>query len=94
MKRIREEEKLDEWADDSLQWLQDTFGKENIVSAVLHRDETTSHVHAALIPIVTGERRKADKERADKAQTERKHTGKKARTPSVCAPTMCLPATR
>jgi hypothetical protein len=86
MKRIREEEKLDEWADDSLQWLQDTFGKENIVSAVLHGDETTSHVHAALIPIVTGERRKADKERADKAQTGKKTYRKKStNTVRLCA---------
>lgn len=94
MKRIGKEGKLDDWANDSLKWLQDTFGKDNVVSAVLHRDETTSHVHAALIPIVTGERRKAAKERADKSQTERKPIGRKARTPSDCAPTMCLPVIR
>ncbi|MEG1564189.1 MAG: plasmid recombination protein [Bacteroides sp.] len=35
------------------------FGKENVVSAVLHLDETTLHIHATMIPIVTGERRKA-----------------------------------
>lgn len=86
MKRIGKEGKLDDWADDSLKWLQDTFGKDNIVSAILHRDETTSHVHAALIPIVTGERRKAAKERADKAQTGKKTYRKKStNTVRLCA---------
>lgn len=62
MLRIQKEGKLDEWCKDSLEWLQDTFGKENIVSAVLHLDEKTPHIHAALVPIVKGERRKAKAE--------------------------------
>ena len=86
MKRIDKDGKLDDWANDSLEWLQDTFGKDNIVSAVLHRDETSSHIHAALIPIVTGERRKAAKERADKAQTGKKTYRKKSmNTVRLCA---------
>ena len=65
MKRIQEEDRLDEWCNDNLKWLCDTFGKENVVSAVLHMDETTPHIHATLIPIVTGERRKAKTEHPD-----------------------------
>ena len=39
MKRIRQAGQLDAWAKDSCGWLQKTFGKENVVSAVLHLDE-------------------------------------------------------
>ncbi|MCD8043777.1 MAG: plasmid recombination protein [Tannerellaceae bacterium] len=62
MSRIEKEGKLGEWCDTNLQWLTDTFGKENVVSAVLHRDETSPHIHATVVPIVTGERRKAKTE--------------------------------
>ena len=65
MKRIQAEGKLDEWCNDNLKWLRTTFGGENVVSAVLHMDETTPHIHATLIPIVTGERRKARAEQPD-----------------------------
>ena len=59
MKRIEEEGRLPEWCADNLAWLRETFGAENVVSAVVHRDESTPHIHAAVVPIVTGERRKA-----------------------------------
>lgn len=59
MMKIQQDGRIDEWCDDSMQWLHKTFGKENTVSAVLHMDETTPHIHATIMPIVTGERRKA-----------------------------------
>ena len=52
---------MDHWCDDNLKWLKETFGEENLVSAVLHMDEKTPHIHATVIPIVSGERRKAKK---------------------------------
>ncbi len=64
MKRIEQAGKLDDWGRDNLDWLKKTYGAENIVSAVLHLDETTPHIHATMIPIVTGERRKAKTEQA------------------------------
>lgn len=39
MQRIQSEGKLDEWCRDNIEWLQETFGKDNVVSAVLHMDE-------------------------------------------------------
>lgn len=82
MERIQTEGKLDEWCSDNLKWLHDTFGKENVVSAVLHMDETTPHIHATLIPIVTGERRKAKtKQNAEK----RKYKKKNASDNRLCA---------
>ena len=82
MKRIQAEGRLDEWCNDNLKWLCDTFGKENVVSAVLHMDETTPHIHATLIPIVTGERRKARREQPD---GKRKYKKKDATTNRLCA---------
>ena len=81
MMKIQDEGRLDEWCDDNLQWLHYTFGKENTVSAVLHMGEHTPHIHATVVPIVTGERRKAKKK-----QTEGKRSYcKKANTVRLCA---------
>lgn len=81
MMKIQDEGRLDEWCDDNLQWLHYTFGKENTVSAVLHMDEHTPHIHATVVPIVTGERRKANKKQADGKRSYRK----KANTVRLCA---------
>jgi len=62
MQRIQLTGKLDEWCKDNIEWLQDTFGNDNVVSAVLHMDEKTLHIHATVVPIVQGERRKAKQE--------------------------------
>lgn len=71
--RVQVEGRLNEWCDDNLQWLYHTFGEENSVSAVLHMDEHTPHIHATVVPIVTGERRKARKEQAEGKRTYRKN---------------------
>ncbi len=51
-----DEKEIDEehWKKQNVRWLQDTFGKENVISAVLHKDETTPHIHAVVIPVVNG----------------------------------------
>ena len=51
-------EELLRWADDTLTWAQETWGKDNVVSASLHVDETTPHIHMIVVPIVTGESRR------------------------------------
>ncbi|OUP09961.1 mobilization protein [Mediterranea sp. An20] len=72
MIRVQDEGRLDEWCGDNLQWLYCTFGKENTVSAVLHMDEHTPHIHVTVVPIVTGERRKARRKQAEGRRTYRK----------------------
>ncbi|MFC0343837.1 MobV family relaxase [Epilithonimonas hispanica] len=62
MKAIEKNKQLDNWCKDNLNWLKETYGEENLVSAVLHMDEKTPHIHATIVPIVTGERRKAKKD--------------------------------
>jgi len=81
MKQIESDGKLDEWCADNLNWLKKTFGTENIVSAVLHMDEKTPHIHASIVPIVIGERRKA--------KLEQSKTGRKYKTKSTNAPRLC-----
>ena len=81
MIRVQDEGRLNEWCDDNLQWLYRTFGKENTVSAVLHMDEHTPHIHATVVPIVTGERRKARKKQAEGKRIYRK----KANAVRLCA---------
>ena len=48
------EERQIELLKNSFEYLQDTFGKENFVSAVIHLDETTPHLHFDFVPIEDG----------------------------------------
>lgn len=81
MERITDEGRLDEWCNDNLKYLADTFGKENIVSAVLHMDELTPHIHATLVPIVKGERKRKKKEE----QVKKRYRKKPTDTVRLCA---------
>ena len=62
MKEIEKNKQLDNWCKDNLDWIKETFGEENLVSAVLQKNKKTPHLHATIVPIVTGERRKAKKD--------------------------------
>ena len=72
MKQMEADGRLDDWCNNNLKWLRETYGERNIVSAVLHMDEKTPHIHATIIPIVTGERRKARKEEQNGKKKYRK----------------------
>lgn len=78
MARIEQEGRLYEWCDDSMDWLRDIFGADNVVAATLHADEETPHIHATVVPIVTGERRKA-KEEAENGKRKYKTKKNKVR---------------
>lgn len=84
MKRIEAEGKLDQWCADNLAWLNKTFGEDNIVSAVLHLDESTPHIHAAVVPIVTGERRKVKEKRIPDKPGKKKYRKKSPDTVRLC----------
>lgn len=56
---------LDGWSKANIEWLKQEFGEENVISAVLHRDEgplpehtkngaESGHIHAIIIPMVDG----------------------------------------
>lgn len=82
MKQIEADGRLDDWCNDSLQWLRETYGEQNLVSAVLHMDEKTPHIHATVIPIVTGEQRKA---RQEEQNGKKKYRKKNPQDVRLCA---------
>lgn len=100
MAEIIEQGRLMEWCRESIKWAQKEHGKENIVSAVLHMDEETPHLHVSLVPVVSGESKKQrttkkraakDKEKAEKngeeVQKKKRRYKKKAtvETLRLCA---------
>ena len=43
---------IKKWCTDNIKWLESHFGgSENVVSAILHLDERTPHIHAVVIPL-------------------------------------------
>ena len=82
MKQMEAEGRIEDWCNDSLKWIRETYGEQNLVSAVLHMDEKTPHIHATVIPIVTGERRKAGQEEQN---GKKKYRKKKPQDVRLCA---------
>lgn len=53
-KNLPKDFSIEQWAEQSKKFLLDTFGKENVASAILHMDEGTPHIHAIVYPIANG----------------------------------------
>ena len=70
MMEIEKSGRLDAWMRSNLDWLNETFGKDNVVSCVLHMDEKTPHLHATVVPIVIEERKRRKREGNQKYQTK------------------------
>lgn len=81
MQKIIDSGKLDEWIADNIKWARDTFGGDNVVGAALHMDERTPHLHIAVVPIVTAERKK----KARESTAKRRYRTKAANRPRLCA---------
>lgn len=81
MQKIIDSGKLDDWIDDNIRWARDTFGGDNVVGAALHMDERTPHLHIAVVPIVTAERKK----KAREATAKKRYRTKAANRPRLCA---------
>ena len=43
-------EQTQEWLRRNIEWIEDTFGRDNVLQVALHLDETTPHLHAFLMP--------------------------------------------
>lgn len=44
-------EQFEKWQEANTNWLKEKYGEANLVSAVLHVDEQTPHIHAHIVPI-------------------------------------------
>ena len=80
MMRIEKNGRLDDWCQDNIDWLRKTYGIDNVVSVVLHMDESTPHLHATVVPIVQTERQRKKKE-----QEVKRTYRKKSPAPRLCA---------
>jgi len=56
-----EPEREREFFEQSYKFLENRYGKENIISAYVHNDETTPHMHFAFVPVVHDPRIDIDK---------------------------------
>ncbi|MBB2182782.1 plasmid recombination protein [Lachnospiraceae bacterium MD1] len=45
---------IDGWIDANNKWMQDYFGKDNVLHGVLHMDEVTPHIHYFITPVLDG----------------------------------------
>ena len=80
MDKIVQRGKLNNWCRDNVDWLRKTYGAENVVSAVLHLDEKTPHIHATVVPIVTTERKRRKREE----QVKKNYRKKPSNAPRLC----------
>lgn len=46
-----DKKKRKQWIESNKEWMQNTYGKENIVRFVLHVDEKTPHIHVVTVPM-------------------------------------------
>lgn len=54
-------ERQREFFERSYKFLEDKYGKENVISAYVHMDETTPHMHFAFIPVVYDKKKDREK---------------------------------
>lgn len=47
-------EKIEDWEKSTQKFIEETFGKDNILYSVVHYDERTPHFHVAIVPIKDG----------------------------------------
>lgn len=52
-----DKKKTKDWEEASQRWLEDKFGKDNILYSVVHYDEKTPHFHVCIVPIHEGKLR-------------------------------------
>ena len=64
------EAEMPEYFNRAFDFLKERVGEENIISAVVHMDEKTPHLHATVVPIVTGERVRRKREGEKKYETK------------------------
>jgi len=70
--KIKTEEEQEKFFQETYNFLENEYGKENVISSYVHLDETTPHMHFAFIPVVTDKKR-GDLKVSAKELITRKH---------------------
>lgn len=69
---------LNQWKEQNRKFFEDTFGKENVLSMIVHYDEHTPHIHTLVVPLVKQIKRYKDgTEKEYYALNAKKYTGGK-----------------
>lgn len=89
MGEIERSGRLDEWANDQIEWFKKEFGEENVVGAALHMDEKTPHLHVSVVPIVYEQRKRTLKERLKDEKGEGKRYKEKEPGARLSAKDIC-----
>lgn len=67
---------LNRWKEENRRFFEDTFGKENVISMIVHYDEHSPHIHTVVIPLVKQVKRyKNGSEKEYYALNAKKFTG-------------------
>lgn len=64
---------------DAFTWLKDKFGADNVVSAVIHKDETNMHLHFDFVPMVMPKEEKEEDKNEEEKKDEREKKDKKGK---------------
>lgn len=59
----KSKEEQDIFFRDAMKWQEDHFGKENVITGIIHRDEQTPHMHTYILPIDDTERQRGQSKR-------------------------------
>ena len=70
--KIKSAEDQEKFFKETYNFLENEYGKENVISSFVHLDETTPHMHFAFIPVVTDKKR-GDLKVSAKELITRKH---------------------
>lgn len=70
--KIKSAEDQEKFFKETYNFLENEYGKENVISSYVHLDETTPHMHFAFIPVVT-DKKKGDLKVSAKELITRKH---------------------
>ncbi len=70
--KIKTDEDQKLFFEESYKFLENEYGKENVISSYVHLDETTPHMHFAFVPVVTDKKR-GDLKVSAKELITRKH---------------------
>ncbi len=70
--KIKSAEDQEKFFKETYNFLENEYGKENVISSFVHLDETTPHMHFAFIPVVT-DKKKGDLKVSAKELITRKH---------------------
>lgn len=74
MNQIFNSGKGEDWVQANIKFFEEEYGKENIVRAVLHMDETTPHMHIVIVPLTKDGRLNAKELVGNRVALQQRHT--------------------